>query len=543
MKTTRVKTRPFTDQKPGTAGLRKRISVFRQPHYLENFVQAIFDCIDASNGVLIVGGDGRFHNRQAVQSVARLAAGNGARRVVIGRGGLLSTPAASGLIRSSGASGGFILTASHNPGGPDGDFGIKFNTANGGQASEKLMEEVYARTLAIESYRLAALPEIDIDTPGLRRIGAFEVEVVDPVEGYASLMEKLFDFDRMRSLLRTPGFSLRFDAMHAVTGPYAVEILERRLGAPEGTVVNGIPLEDFGGGHPDPNPMDAANLVRAMGTAGGPLFGAASDGDGDRNMILGRNFLVSPGDSLAVLAAQAPLVPGYRDGLAGVARSMPTSRAVDRVAAAQGVACHETPTGWRFFCNLLDAGRITLCGEESFGTSSDHVREKDGLWAVLFWLDLQAATGLSVEELVRAHWAQFGRNFFARHDFSIADTRAAEAVMRHLGERLETLTGRNAGASAIARADVFRYVDPVDGSVSENQGTRIQFEDDSRIVYRQSGTGTQGATLRVYLERYAADTAMHEQSNAEALAGLAQASRDIARIPELTGLNAPTAVI
>lgn len=543
MKIVPVKTRAHADQKPGTAGLRKRVSIFRQPHYLENFIQAIFDCIDAANTTLVIGGDGRYYNREAIQRLARLAAGNRVRRIVIGRGGLLSTPAASQLIRSRGASGGFILTASHNPGGPDGDFGIKFNTANGGQASEMLTDRIHARTRSIELYRLAELPDIDIDTPGLRSIDAFEVEIVDPVTGYAALMERLFDFDRMRRLVRAPDFNMQFDAMHAVTGPYAIEILQRRLGAPVGTVVNGVPLEDFGGGHPDPNPIDAAELVRAMDMPDGPHFGAASDGDGDRNMILGRSFLVSPGDSLAVLAAQAQLVPGYRNGLAGVARSMPTSRAVDRVAVAQGMPCYETPTGWRFFCNLLDAGRISLCGEESFGTSSDHVREKDGLWAVLFWLDLQAASGLTVEALVRAHWAQFGRNFFSRHDFSVPDARAAEAVMQHLDRQLARLSGRGTGDFVVARADNFRYIDSVDGSVSENQGVRVYFENDSRIVYRLSGTGTQGATLRVYLERYAADPALHAQSNVDVLTDLAQVSRDIARIPELTGLKAPSAVI
>ncbi|CAN5321757.1 alpha-D-glucose phosphate-specific phosphoglucomutase [soil metagenome] len=544
MKINHVKTRPFPDQKPGTAGLRKRVEVFRQPHYLENFVQCVLDCIDpADDATLVIGGDGRYYNREAIQVIIRLSAGNGVRHLLIGRGGLLSTPAASHLIRSSGASGGFILTASHNPGGPDGDFGIKFNTGNGGQASETLTDRIYACTQTIAEYRIAELPDVDVDSPGRRDAGTCEVRVVDAVADYAALMERLFDFDRMQDLLRRPGFRMRFDAMHAVTGPYALEILERRLGAPEGTVVNSVPLEDFGGGHPDPNPVDAAALVRDMRETTSPDFGAASDGDGDRNMILGRNFFVSPGDSLAVLAARADVAPGYRDGVAGVARSMPTSRAVDRVSAARGVPCYETPTGWRFFCNLLDAGRIDICGEESFGTGSSHVREKDGLWAVLFWLDLQAATGLSVEALVRAHWAEFGRNFFSRHDFFLPEVSAARAVVAHLRDELGKLPGRTVADFRVTRADDFRYIDPVDETLSEHQGIRIHFEDDSRVVYRLSGTGTQGATLRVYLERHSSVAGDPAESSAAVLDSLANAALDLARIPELTGLRAPAAVI
>ena len=543
METTLVKSTPYADQRPGTAGLRKRVSVFLQPNYLENFVQAIFDCVDPAGGTFVIGGDGRYHNREAIQILIRIAAGNGAARLLIGRGGLLSTPAASHLIRARGANGGFILTASHNPGGPQADFGIKFNIANGGQAPEQLTERIHARTLAIDSWRSADMPDIDLDAAGLQRHDTLLVEIVDPVTGYAALMERLFDFDRMRNLLRSAEFRLCFDAMNAVTGPYAVEILERRLGAPQGSVARAEPLEDFGGGHPDPNPVDAAALFELMNADGGPDFGAASDGDGDRNMILGRRFLVSPGDSLAVLAAQAERVPGYRNGIIGVARSMPTSRAVDRVAAARGFTCFETPTGWRFFGNLLDAGRINLCGEESFGTGSDHVREKDGLWAVLFWLDLLAATGRSVEELVVAHWAEYGRNFFARHDFAVADAGAARNLMQRLEARLGDLPGQSRAGYTIVQADNFRYVDSVDGSVSENQGLRIGFDDGSRIVYRLSGTGTQGALLRVYLESYVTDPSRHARSHARELTGLAAAARSLAQIEELTGLRQPTAVI
>jgi phosphoglucomutase len=543
MKSTIVKSAPYIDQRPGTAGLRKRVSVFLQPNYLENFVQAIFDCVDPAGGTFVIGGDGRYHNREAIQTLIRIAAGNGAAGLIIGRGGLLSTPAASHLIRTRRANGGFILTASHNPGGPQADFGIKFNIANGGQAPEQLTERIHARTLAIDAWRTADLPPIDIDAPGRQWHDALLIDIVDPVADYAALMERLFDFERMRGLLRSADFRLCFDAMHAVTGPYAVEILERRLGAAQGSVARAEPLEDFGGGHPDPNPVDAAALVERMNGEDSPDFGAASDGDGDRNMILGRRFLVSPGDSLAVLAAQAERVPGFRHGVTGVARSMPTSRAVDRVAAARGFACYETPTGWRFFANLLDAGKINLCGEESFGTGSDHVREKDGLWAVLFWLDLLAATRRSVEALVVAHWAEFGRNFFARHDFAVADAGAAHRLMQSLEARLGKLRGRIFAGFTVAQADNFRYVDSVDGSVSENQGLRICFEDGSRVVYRLSGTGTHGAVLRVYLERYVADPARHGQSNAAELAGLAAMARGLAQIEALTGLREPTAVI
>ena len=539
-----VTTQPYEDQRPGTAGLRKKVRVFQQPNYLENFLQAILDAAgDFAGKTLVAGGDGRYWNREALSVLFRIAAGNGVKRIIVGRGGLLSTPAASHLIRLRGAAGGFLLTASHNPGGPDGDFGVKFDTANGGQAPESLTEAAWRASLALESYRVADIPEPDLEEVGLHQAGALEIEVVDPVADYADLMARLFDFDRIRTLLTRGGFRMRFDALNAITGPYAVEILERRLGAPVGSVVNAVPLPDFGGLHPDPNPVDAAHLVEWMDGPDPGDFGAASDGDGDRNMIVGRGMVVSPGDSLAVLAAHAHEVPGYRHGLAGVARSMPTSRAVDRVADALGIPCYETPTGWRFFCNLLDAGRVDLCGEESFGTSSSHTREKDGLWAVLFWLNLVAHTGLSVSRIVEDHWRRFGRHAFARHDWFIADGERAAAVMRGLEDRLADLPGITLAGSRIDRADSFTYRDPVDGTISAGQGLRVFLTDGSRLVFRLSGTGTEGATLRIYLERYLPPDASHAGSGPELTAALGDAAAALARIREVTGVTRPAGVI
>ncbi|HSC48448.1 MAG TPA: alpha-D-glucose phosphate-specific phosphoglucomutase, partial [Gammaproteobacteria bacterium] len=482
-----VATRPFDDQKPGTAGLRKPVARFREPHYLENFIQSVFDTWPAlKGGVMVAGGDGRYFNREALGVLLRMAAANGVKRCVVGKDGLLSTPAASLLIPAVGAAGGFILTASHNPGGPDGDFGIKFNVANGGQASEALTDAIYKRSLAITGYSTLTDTTLELGRIGTHRLGDMEVEIVDPVRHYAGVMERCFDFERMGALL-SGGFRMRYDAMHAITGPYATEILERRLGAPTGTVLHGEPLPDFGGCHPDPNPHDAAELVGLFTGTAAPDFGAASDGDGDRNMILGPGIVVSPGDSLAVLAANVGLVPGYRRGLAGLARSMPTSRAVDRVAAKLGIPCYETPTGWRFFCNLLDAGKVTLCGEESFGTSSDHAREKDGLWAVLFWLNLLAVRAEPLDVILHKHWRDYGRDFFQREDYFITDVERATAVMRDLENSVTGLAGRTLGVTVIASADSFSYTDPVDGSVSRNQGVRVFTSDGSRMVFRLSG--------------------------------------------------------
>jgi len=543
MKIALIDTRPFKDQKPGTSGLRKRVRVFRQPHYLENFVQAIFDTQkDLQGGTLVIGGDGRYHNREAIQVILHMAAANGVSRVLVGAGGILSTPAASCVIRKHHAQGGIVLSASHNPGGPEGDFGIKYNIANGGPAPESVTGAIYQATLNIERYRLAEAPHVDIDHPGETRVGDMQVEIIDPVADYAALMESLFDFDRIAALFNSGLFSMRFDAMHAVTGPYATRILEQRLGAEPGTVIRAEPLSDFGGGHPDPNLAHAHDLVQMMHNHKGPDLGAASDGDGDRNMILGRRFFVTPSDSLAILAANAHLVPGYRQGIRGIARSMPTSQAADRVAERLGVECFETPTGWKFFGNLLDAGRVTLCGEESFGTSSDHVREKDGLWAVLFWLNLLAVKRQPVEQIVRDHWRIYGRNFYTRHDYEGVDAERAEVLMSKLRDRLSDLKDQTFGGYRVEMADDFAYTDPVDGSISEHQGIRILFEGGTRIVYRLSGTGTEGATLRLYVERYEPDPERHQVETREALADLVAIADQIAGVREHTGREGPDVV-
>jgi len=537
-----VETTPFDDQRPGTSGLRKKVAVFRQKHYLENFVQSVFDSIDAPSGsVLVLGGDGRYYNQDAISSIIGMAAANGFSRVIVGKSGILSTPAASLLIRKRSAFGGIILSASHNPGGPDGDFGIKYNSGNGGPAPEKLTEAIFAKSRSIAQYRILDGAPIDLDKIGESVFGNMVVEVIDPVSDYAELMEALFDFDLMRNLLQG-GFRICFDAMHAVTGPYAREILENRLGAKPGSVVNATPLGDFGGGHPDPNLTYAQDLVKVMYGEDSPDFGAASDGDGDRNMILGRHFFVTPSDSLAVIAANAHLVPGYRQGLNGVARSMPTSGAVDRVAQFLGIPLFETPTGWKFFGNLMDAGRVTLCGEESFGTGSSHVREKDGLWAVLFWLNLVAAKRMPVEAILKAHWKQFGRNFYSRHDYENLPLEAGKAVIEAVRARFPDLKGSALGKYRVNFCDDFSYLDPIDGSLSTGQGLRILFADGSRIVYRLSGTGTEGATLRIYLESFELDPARHGLDAQDALAELISISREIARLEEKTGRAAPTVI-
>ncbi|WP_058556420.1 alpha-D-glucose phosphate-specific phosphoglucomutase [Thiohalocapsa sp. ML1] len=543
MAATEVRTTPFAGQKPGTSGLRKKVKTFQQPHYLENFVQAIFDTQPKlTGGTLVVGGDGRFYNREAIQIILRMAAANGVARVLVGQGGILSTPAASCIIRKYKAQGGIVLSASHNPGGPDEDFGIKFNIDAGGPAPESVTNAMFERTRSIDRYLISDAGAVDLDHIGTQQLDGMTVQVLDPVADYAALMESLFDFRAIYSLFNAGGFRMRFDAMHAVTGPYAVEILENRLGAEPGTVLNGKPLPDFGGGHPDPNLVHAHELVALTRGAAGVDFGAASDGDGDRNMILGKDFFVTPSDSLAVLAANAHLAPGYKHGITGVARSMPTSQAADRVAAELGVDCYETPTGWKFFGNLLDAGRITLCGEESFGTGSDHVREKDGLWAVLFWLNLLAVRKQSVAEIVREHWRRFGRNYYTRHDYEAVDAAAAGQLMDHLRILLPDLPGKRLGDLTVEYADDFSYTDPVDGSVASGQGIRIGFEGGSRIVMRLSGTGTEGATLRVYIERYEPDPALHEQDVQEALAPLIVTARELAQIEARTGRAEPDVV-
>ncbi|MFT0796415.1 alpha-D-glucose phosphate-specific phosphoglucomutase [Synechococcus sp. H70.1] len=537
-----VATTPFPDQRPGTSGLRKPVQVFQQPHYLENFVQSIFDVLEGSAGqTLVVGGDGRYYNREAIQILLKMAAANGIRRVLLGQGGILSTPAVSHLIRKYGAYGGIILSASHNPGGPQGDFGIKYNIGNGGPAPEKVTEAIYARTQQIREYRILEAPDVDLDRLGEQRLGSLTLSVIDPVADYLALMQRLFDFDAIRDYLAS-GIRIAFDAMHAVTGPYARTILEECLGAAPGSVLNSQPLPDFGGSHPDPNLVHARALVELLFREDGPDFGAASDGDGDRNMILGHQFYVTPSDSLAVLAANAQRVPGYREGLAGIARSMPTSQAADRVAAKLGIPCYETPTGWKFFGNLLDAGKVTLCGEESFGTGSNHIREKDGLWAVLFWLNILAVRRQSVRQIVEEHWRTYGRNFYSRHDYEGLPVEVAEELMEHLRRSVTSWVGQRFGSQTVTYADDFSYTDPVDGSTSHNQGIRIGFEDGSRIVYRLSGTGTHGATLRVYLERFEPDPSRHGLDPQVALAELIQLADHFAQIRARTGRQQPDVV-
>ncbi len=537
-----IATQPFQDQKPGTSGLRKKVKVFQQPHYLENFVQSVFDTQrDCEAAPLVVGGDGRYYNRQAIQIILRIAAANGCLRVLLGQGGIFSTPAVSHLIRKHQARGGLILSASHNPGGPDEDFGIKFNTPNGGPAPEKVTEAIYSASRHIHRYHILNTPDIDLDQLGATFVGDMQVDIVDPVNDYADLMEELFDFNQIRELFQS-GFQMCFDAMHAVTGPYAREILENRLGAPAGTVINGVPLEDFGHGHPDPNLVYAKELADHLFGPDAPDFGAASDGDGDRNMVLGRHFFVTPSDSLAVILANADLAPGYRNRVVGVARSMPTSQAADRVAAKLGMSCYETPTGWKFFGNLLDTSKITLCGEESFGTGSDHVREKDGLWAVLFWLNILAARRQSVADIVREHWRTYGRNYYTRHDYEAVDSESANRLVDALRARMAALPNQQLGAYTVDYADDFRYLDSIDQSVSEKQGIRIGFKDGSRIVYRLSGTGTEGATLRIYIEAYQPDPAQHDLDTQQALAELIDIANSLAGIREHTGRDVPTVI-
>ncbi|MEM1361769.1 MAG: alpha-D-glucose phosphate-specific phosphoglucomutase [Pseudomonadota bacterium] len=534
-----VPTQPIEGQKPGTSGLRKKTSVFEAPSFLENFIQSIWTGIGGVEGkTLVLGGDGRHFNAEAAQTVLKMAAASGAARVIVGQNAILSTPAASNLIRQRGTDGGIILSASHNPGGPKGDFGVKFNTPNGGPAPEDVTNGIFEATKTISSYQVLDAPDCDLSTLGESPMGDMVVEVVDPVADYAALMEQIFDFDAIKALL-AGGFRLRFDAMHAVTGPYATEILEKRLGAPSGSVVNGAPSPDFGGGHPDPNPIWANTLMDEMMGPDAPDFGAASDGDGDRNMIVGRGIYVTPSDSLAVLAANATLVPAYSSGLAGVARSMPTSAAVDRVAEALGIECFETPTGWKFFGTLLDAGRVTLCGEESAGTGSDHVREKDGLWAVLFWLNILAASGKSVADILQDHWQRFGRNYYSRHDYEGVDAAGANALMDELRARFSKLPGSAAGPLTVESVDEFSYVDPIDGSTASRQGIRLGLSGGGRVVFRLSGTGTVGATLRVYLERLAEAPEPLAEDPQVALTDIITAAEAVAGIVERTGRDAP----
>ncbi len=542
MAITRVPTTAFSDQRPGTSGLRKKVTVFQQPRYVENFIQSIFDNVEGAQGsTLVIGGDGRFFNEAVVQTALKMAAANGFGRILVGQKGLLSTPAASCVIRKHKAVGGLVLSASHNPGGPDGDFGIKFNMSHGGPAPEAFTEAVFKRASAITEYKITDAPDIDLTRIGETKLGDTIVQVIDPVSDYAELMEQLIDFEKIAELFRS-GFRMRFDALSAITGPYAKAILEGRLGAPAGTVVNAEPKPDFGGHHPDPNPVHAHELMDLMIGPHAPDFGAASDGDGDRNMIVAPGLFVTPSDSLAILTSYAHLAPGYSKGLAGVARSMPTSRAADRVAAKLGINAFETPTGWKFFANLLDAGLITLCGEESAGTGSNHIREKDGLWAVLLWLNILAVTKKPADQIVREHWATYGRDYYTRHDYEELETAAANALMDNLRSKLSTLPGQRFGNLTVQACDDFAYTDPVDQSVTPKQGVRILFAEDARAVFRLSGTGTSGATLRVYLERFEPNTERHDLPTAEVLAPVVEAANAIAEIAARTGRNEPSVI-
>ena len=537
-----VATAPYKDQKPGTSGLRKKVPVFAQENYAENFIQSIFDSLEGFAGkTLVVGGDGRYYNREVIQKVLKMAAAAGFGKVMVGQGGILSTPAASNIIRKYGAFGGIILSASHNPGGPNEDFGIKYNIGNGGPAPEKITEAIFERSKIISEYKIADAPDVDLDTVGSFELAGMTVEVIDPVADYAELMESLFDFDAIRGLI-SGGFRIAMDSMGAVTGPYAKEIIEKRLGAPAGSVRNATPLPDFGGHHPDPNLVHAKELYDDVMSADGPDFGAASDGDGDRNMVVGKDMFVTPSDSLAIIAANAKCAPGYAKGIAGIARSMPTSAAADRVAEKLGIGMYETPTGWKYFGNLMDAGEVTVCGEESFGTGSDHVREKDGLWAILFWLNIIAARKESVADIVGKHWAEYGRNYYSRHDYEEVDTDAANGLMDALREKLSSLPGQSFGDLKVEAADDFSYTDPIDGSVSTKQGIRILFEGGSRVVFRLSGTGTSGATLRVYVERYEPDASRHDTETQAALADLISVADEIAEIAKRTGRQGPTVI-
>ncbi len=537
-----VSTKPYADQKPGTSGLRKKVPVFQQENYAENFIQAIFDSLEGFEGqTLVIGGDGRYYNREVIQKALKMAAANGFGKVLVGKGGILSTPAASHVIRKYKAFGGIVLSASHNPGGPTEDFGIKYNIGNGGPAPEKITDAIFARTKTIDSYKTVDVADIDLDTVGSFDLAGMTVEVIDPVADYADLMETLFDFPAIRSLI-AGGFRVVIDSMSAVTGPYAVEILEKRLGAPAGSVRNEVPLPDFGHHHPDPNLVHAKELYDDVMSADGPDFGAASDGDGDRNMVVGKGMFVTPSDSLAMIAANATCAPGYKNGIAGIARSMPTSAAADRVAEKLGIGMYETPTGWKFFGNLMDAGKVTVCGEESFGTGSDHVREKDGLWAVLFWLNIVAARKQSVREIVESHWAEYGRNYYSRHDYEGVETDSANALVTALRAKLDSLPGTTINGLTVTAADDFAYHDPIDHSVSKNQGIRILFEGGSRIVFRLSGTGTSGATLRLYVERYEPDASRHGIETQAALADLIVAAEEVAEIKRYTGMSEPTVI-
>ncbi len=533
----------FLDQKPGTSGLRKSTKQFHEPNYLESFIESIFRTLPGvRGGVLILGGDGRYGNRRAIDIILAMAVAHGIRKVITTVDGILSTPAASNLIRKRNAIGGIILSASHNSGGPDGDFGVKLNGSNGGPASEALTNQIYECSQNLQSYRkINEYQQISLVEPGQFQIGSMEIEVIDGVEDYIHLMQKLFDFDRISSFI-TSDFPFAFDALNAVTGPYAKRIFEDLMGAPYGTVRNGKPLEDFGGCHPDPNLTYAKDLANSLLNTQEYCFGAACDGDGDRNMILGQGCFVNPSDSLAILTANAACVPAYANGLFGVARSMPTSAAVDVVAKELGLNCYETPTGWKFFGNLLDDSKISLCGEESFGTGSNHVREKDGLWAVLFWLQILAQKQCSVSELMNMHWLEYGRHYYSRHDYESISTEVANTLYSRVEAMFPTLIGQGLANSLVSSVDNFSYEDPVDHSITTKQGLRILLEDGSRVILRLSGTGTKGATLRVYFESYVPSTGNLNQDPQTALSGLINDIDALVEIKQRTCMQRPTVI-
>lgn len=533
-----VKTQPFDDQKCGTSGLRKKVSVFKQKNYMENFVQSLFDSLEGFEGkTLVIGGDGRYFNTQAIQSIIRIAVANQFGRLIIGQNGILSTPAASHLIVKRKAFGGIILSASHNPGGPDGDFGIKFDTAQGAPMPQSLSDKVSAKSKTIDHYWTCDMPDVDLSVIGEREIGSVVIEVVDPVADYASYMEQIFDFNKIRVLFQK-GFTMTFDAMNAVTGPYAKRIFEELLGAPSGTVINGTPLPDFGGLHPEPNLTYAHKLVEKMYQPDATDFGAASDGDGDRYMILGRSFFVSPADSLAIIAQYLDTIPFYQGKVYGVARSMPTANAVDFVAKTLNIPVYATPTGWKFFSSLLETHKIALCGEESFGTGSSHLCEKDGLWAILCWLHILALTGKSPQELTEALWKQYGRVYNSTQSYEGLETAQANDMLAALEKRLPALVGEEYEGMKIIETGLFEYKDPVTGEEAHRQGYFIQFEK-ARIFMRLSGTGSSGATLRVYYMQHETTPDKLKENALTYLEPLVKICSAVLQIESFTGRTQP----
>ena len=537
-----VKTKPFNDQKTGTSGLRKKVSIFRQTGYIENFVQSVFDCLEGFEGkTLIIGGDGRYYNDKAIQTIIKMAMANQFGRVIVGQNGILSTPAASHLINKYEAFGGLILSASHNPGGPDGDFGIKFNNAAGGSAPESLMQKIAERTKVIDRYWMVDTPDIDLSVIGTQNIGTMTIEVVDSVDDYAEYMQEIFDFDLLKDYFKK-GIKFIFDAMNAVTGPYAKRIFEKMLGAKEGSVIHATPMPDFGGLHPEPNLVYAKHLVDMAYSENGPDFAAASDGDGDRYMILGHNFFVNPSDSLAILADYLEEIPYYKGRLYGVARSMPTSTALDAVAKAKELPLYATPTGWKYFGSLLDSKKIALCGEESFGAGSLHLNEKDGIWAVLAWLSILAKTGKTVEQIVQEHWQKYGRVYCSTHNYEALESDDANAVMHHLTEQTKTLVGQQFGDLTVEQAGLFTYIDPITNIAEELPVVEINFSGGSRIIVRLSGTGSSGATMRVYYNKTITDTSHLNDDVQETLSDLITAFNQISDIKHLAGREVATVI-